>query len=127
MFTQLLKEEAHRNRALLDMARERPCLMRVKGVCRNGMQTTVAAHSNQAKHGKGAMRKANDEWSVWACYPCHVWLDQGMASREAKRKAFDEAHARQVRAWEKVAADPSEKAQSREAARWALGQLARPH
>jgi hypothetical protein len=40
--------------------------------------TTVAAHSNWGEHGKGKAIKAEDSYSVWACWRCHQMLDQGL-------------------------------------------------
>lgn len=39
--------------------------------------TTVSAHSNHAKHGKGMSIKAHDCFIAWLCFDCHSWLDQG--------------------------------------------------
>lgn len=118
------KTEAHRNPALLEMARGRHCLLRVPGVCRGGTETTVAAHSNWACHGgKGGARKADDEYSVWGCFGCHHWLDQIAAPKATKQTAFMRAHADQVLEWRRIAQDPSEKPRYRLAAQWALDQL----
>lgn len=120
----IAKVDAHRNRALLDMARGRPCLLRVPGVCQGGTETTVAAHSNWACHGKAGARKADDQYSVWACAACHIgWLDQGPAPKEEKQTVFMRAHAAQVLEWARIERDPSETPRVRKAARWALEQL----
>lgn len=72
------KPEVHRNAALLEMARGRPCLLQFPDVCRNpDTETTVAAHSNWSDHGKAGARKADEPFSVWSCYACHSLLDQG--------------------------------------------------
>lgn len=124
-FTPVPKTEPHRNRALLDLARGMPCLLRIEGVCRDDRESTVAAHSNLHRHGKAGGRKADDEYSVWACVRCHTWLDGSYsATLEEKAQAFELAHARQVHAWRKVASDPGRPERERAAARWALGQLA---
>ena len=120
LFTAFLKTEAARNPALLRMAEGRHCMLRVPGVCRDGMRTTVACHSNQAIHGKGARRKADDHFSAWGCFHCHTWLDQGMGKRADKEAVFEAAMARQLIAWQRVAEDASEPERFREAARWAL-------
>lgn len=118
------KEPANRNRALLDMARGRQCLLRIPGVCQGGTETTVAAHSNWACHGKAGARKADDQYSVWACSACHIgWLDQGPAPKAEKQMAFMRAHADQVQAWRRIESDPSETPRMRNAARWALEKL----
>lgn len=114
------KPEPYRDPALLDMARGRPCLLLVPGVCNARIDTTVAAHSNLAEHGKGGARKADDVFSVWACFACHTWLDQGQAQARQKRFAFMGAHSRQVLAWREVASDPTEPPRFRAAALRAL-------
>ncbi len=118
------KEPPNRNRALLDMARGRLCLLRVPGVCQGGTETTVAAHSNWACHGgKGMGRKASDAYTIFACASCHSWLDQGPAPKATKQMAFMRAHADQVQEWRRIERDPTEAPRMRNAARWALEQL----
>jgi hypothetical protein len=117
------KTEPKRNRALLDLARGMPCLLRISGVCQGGAETTVAAHSNQAIHGKAGARKADDQYSAWACMACHCWLDSGSAPRTEKDRAFERGHLRQVEAWRLIATDPKRPQRDRDAAQWALTQL----
>jgi hypothetical protein len=122
----LPKTEAQRNRALLHLARDAPCLLRVPGVCNDDRQTTVAAHSNLQVHGKAGARKADDQYSVWACARCHTWLDSSYnATLEQKAQAFEEAHARQRGVWHKIANDPERPARDRNAAQWALDRIQR--
>lgn len=122
--TAFAKVPVGRNRALLDMARGRECLLRVPGVCQGGTETTVAAHSNWACHGgKGMGRKASDAYVVNACFACHSWLDQGPAPKATKQMAFLRAHADQVLEWRRIERDQSETTRMRSAARWALDQL----
>lgn len=117
------KDKAGRNSRLLEMARGMPCLMR-SPVCDNDTDTVVSAHSNQYKHGKAMGRKANDQYTVFACARCHTWFDQGnTATRAEKIEAFSAGHARQVELWETIAADPREKPADRRAAQWALDEL----
>lgn len=71
----------HRDRKLLDLARDMPCVM-----CGAQDGTTVAAHSNLSEHGKGWSIKADDCMTAWLCYRCHTELDQGnKMDREQKR------------------------------------------
>ncbi len=117
------KPEAHRNPYLLSMARGRPCLFRIPDVCCFDPETTVAAHSNSSAHGKSGARKANDEFSAWCCFACHVFVDQGPADAVTKELAFMAAHLAQICEWRAIAgsaaADPKDVA----AARWALAHL----
>lgn len=119
------KNARKENPRLLALARDMPCLLRIPGVCNGDPKTTVAAHSNWAEHGgKGAHRKADDCYSVWACSACHIdWLDTGPALKSVKQMAFMRAHLDQVGQWRVIATDPSRPDADRCAARWALEQL----
>jgi Protein of unknown function (DUF1364) len=120
------KTEAHRNPALLEMARGRQCLIQLPHKCLNpSTETTVAAHSNWGEHGKAGARKADDEFSVASCFACHSWLDQGPATEAEKRATFAAAHQRQIAQWERIATDTTEPARFRRAAQWALNHLMR--
>lgn len=121
--TVIPKAPEQRNPALLEMARGRPCLLAVPGVCRGGTESTVAAHSNEARHGKGMARKASDAYTVWGCSACHTWLDQGPARKVLKVAAFMRGHSDQVLAWRQIALNTGEKPRFRKAAQWALDTL----
>ena len=125
---QHLKTEAHRNAHLLAMAKGQRCLMNVPGVCNHNPETVVAAHSNSSMHGKAGGRKADDEFSVWACHACHAWYDQGAGARDREngQRMFTRALLQQVREWARIAYDPLCKAKDRAAASWALEQLQKP-
>lgn len=114
------KSEPKRNRALLDMARGRECLLLAPGVNFHDRATVVACHSNLSIHGKAGARKADDHYSVWGCAECHRWLDQGKASAELRSSYFSDAMWRQIAAWEKVYQDNSESKSVLAAAHWAL-------
>lgn len=114
------KPVEYRNSALLEMAKDRPCLLLVPAVCNHRVDTTVACHSNLSIHGKAGARKADDQYSVWGCAACHYWLDFGKARAEQKAGAFMLGHANQVLAWRFVATDPQEPPRARRAALWAL-------
>lgn len=115
------KTEARRNRALLDMAEGRACLLRVPGICCEGR--TVACHSNLSSHGKAGARKADDQFSVWGCPTCHRWLDQGPAPASRKKAMFMAAHFLQVGEWRHIAVSKAEPLRFQQAAQWALDQL----
>lgn len=117
------KTEAYRDPTLLEMARGRPCLLMIPGLCSHRVDTVVAAHSNLSVHGKGGARKADDCYSCWACAACHVWLDTSKALAAIKEVAFMNGHARQVLAWRLIAMDASEPERFRAAARRALEKL----
>ncbi|GGD63245.1 nuclease domain-containing protein [Caballeronia grimmiae] len=83
----------------LDACRGEQCFLRVPGVC-IGAETVVPAHSNQARHGKGAGLKAKHEFTVPGCMACHSWIDQGKAPRAEKFETWDRAY----EAWQPVRA-----------------------
>lgn len=114
------KPVEHRNPALLAMARGKPCLLQVPGVCNGGCLTVVACHSNWAIHQKGGARKADDQFSVWGCSDCHRWLDQGSAPKHVKLATFMRAHLDQVLKWRRIVGDMSYTPRERKAAHWAL-------
>lgn len=117
------KTVEHRCPALLEMARDRQCLLRIPGVCTGDTATTVACHSNQSIHGKSGARKADDCFSVHGCVACHRWLDAGPAPKEVKQARFALAHLDQVIEWRRVASDMGEPVRFRRAAEWALNEL----
>jgi hypothetical protein len=120
-----LKNPRQENPALLKLARRRPCLVRVS--CEGQpSDTTVAAHSNSQKHGKGMARKADDQYTVWACARRHSWLDGSYsATGEERQAAFNAAHKRQMRQWSLIAyGGDLQLFHDRKAAAWALDRIA---
>ena len=78
----------YRNRALLDLARDAPCMG-----CGKQDGTTVAAHSNWREHGKGMSVKAHDCFVAFLCFVCHAALDQGKEmSRDQRYETWLMAH-----------------------------------
>lgn len=70
-----------RSRAVLDSAKGAPCAFRFPGICQGGTETTVWAHLNGHKFGKGAGIKAHDILGAPACFRCHTYLDVGHGTR----------------------------------------------
>ena len=68
-------------------------------------------------------RKADDQYTVWACHACHSWLDQGGSDKGEKVAMWDDAHIRQIEEWRKIVNDPSETESARRAAQWALDRV----
>lgn len=60
----------YRNRALLNLAKDAPCMN-----CGAQNGTTVAAHSNSLRHGKGRGIKAHDSYIAFLCFECHRLMD----------------------------------------------------
>lgn len=59
-------------------ARMEDCTVRLPGVCRNNIETTVYAHFNQLRFGKGKGIKA--KFGAYACFDCHQVLDGAKTS-----------------------------------------------
>lgn len=95
------KKRTWHDKTMLTACKGEMCHLRIPGVCIGGIDTTVPAHSNQAIHGKGMGRKADDQYTVPACHSCHMEIDQGNKfSREEKFAIWDSA----FEAWEPVRA-----------------------
>jgi len=55
--------------------------------------TTVGAHSNQLRDGKGRGIKASDYRIAALCFTCHSEIDQGAKLTRAERvEIFEDAH-----------------------------------
>lgn len=117
------KTIAHRNQRLLDLARGKPCLLCIEGVCCGDSATVVACHSGSSKHGKAGARKADDQYSVWGCATCHRWLDEGPGHGWIGELAFESAHARQVAEWSRMVGNMAVPPADRRAIHWALALL----
>ncbi len=118
------KPVAYRDRALLDLAKDSPCMFSIPGVCEwTPASQCVACHSNKLAHGKGRGRKADDHYTVSGCPSCHRWYDEGKATREDKDAAFERAHNRQVNWWGVIERDTDRPERQRNAARKAINQL----
>jgi hypothetical protein len=84
----------------LEACRGERCYLNVFGVCLHDPSTVVPCHSNQSRHGKGMGIKAKHEFTVPGCCACHVFIDQGSATREYKFDVWNQAYA----AWEPIRA-----------------------
>jgi len=58
--------------------------------------TTVAAHSNQLRDGKGRGLKAHDYRVATLCFKCHAELDQGSKLSKTERVEMWESAYRQT-------------------------------
>lgn len=89
----LQKFQYIRSPALLKACREIACAN-----CGRDDGTVVAAHSNQAQHGKGRSIKASDIYIASLCHVCHMELDQGsIMTRQDRERMWTAAHWRTVR------------------------------
>lgn len=78
----------YRNPKILKAAQHAPCM-----VC-GSTGTTVAAHSNQSRHGKGMGMKAHDCFVAFLCVKHHSIVDGsiGHLTREESREMWSFAH-----------------------------------
>lgn len=84
------KKRAGHDKSMLNACRGQACYLQAPG-CRSypGDPTVVPAHRNE---NKGMGLKNSDELTVPGCFECHIWLDQGKATREEKRALWDNAY-----------------------------------
>lgn len=66
-----------RSQKILCSAKGQSCAFRFPGICQGGTETTVWAHLNGGRFGKGMGMKAHDILGGHACFWCHAYLDGG--------------------------------------------------
>ena len=75
---------------LRKLARGRPCMVRIPGVCDGGGETTVLAHYRLAGTC-GVGMKSPDLLGAWACAPCHAAAgDRGPELAEGVMRTINE-------------------------------------
>ena len=75
---------------LRKLARGRPCMVRIPGVCDGGGETTVLAHYRLAGTC-GVGMKSPDLLGAWACAPCHAAAgDRGQDLAEGVMRTINE-------------------------------------
>lgn len=77
----------HRNRALLDIAHEAPCMLRL-GAKGCGEHPSVPCHSDMQRHGRGAGHKSHDCLAVAGCPACHAAFDRAHLGRQGYEEAW---------------------------------------
>ena len=102
MWGNLMKEPRLEIPGWTEMARGEPCQMQIEGVClwlkQRDTETTVWAHSNSSRHGRGMHRKSDDCYGSLACGACHHWYDFGKdANRAVKEEAIVRGFERSIR------------------------------
>ena len=90
------KIDHFRSEKLTRSARGRPC-----SNCGAEDGTTVWAHSNNGRHGKGKSIKAHDCFGADLCFRCHAWLDQGAGMDPTKTWHENEKGEMFMRAFER--------------------------
>ena len=117
------KEPRWANRAVLDLAKGQPCLLRTK-LCQGGTDTTVACHAAGIANGKGLSYKVSDHLTVWGCARCNFFTDAfSGATKEEKQLRFEAGFQRQIIAWQAIAKNPSANPKAVKAAKEVLTHL----
>lgn len=83
---------------LRQLARDKPCMIRLPGICNRDPATTVLAHYRLISIS-GLGIKAPDILGAWACYDCHAVVDGQRTSDltpEQRRLALAEGMARTI-------------------------------
>ena len=70
-----------RSQKVLRSAKGQPCAFRFPGICQGGTETTVWAHLNGGRFGKGMGIKAHDILGFHACFACHTYYDTGHGTK----------------------------------------------
>lgn len=65
------KKMTYRNRALLDLAHDAPCML-LLGARGCGNDPSVPCHSDLLHHGRGIGHKSGDQFAVPGCPACHA-------------------------------------------------------
>lgn len=81
----------HRNRKLLDLCHEAPCMLRL-GVVGCGNHPSVPAHSDMLRHGRGSGHKSHDCMAVPGCPECHAKFTRAGLGRDGYELAWLTAH-----------------------------------
>jgi len=90
----------YRNRKLLDLAWQAPCMLRL-GVPGCGNYPSVPCHSDLQKHGRGIGHKSHDCLAVAGCPACHAIFTREHLGREGYYEVWRNAFERyQLWLWE---------------------------
>ena len=66
---------AHAAMNLRNLAKGKPCMVRLPGICNGNPETTVLAHY-RLSGTCGAGMKPDDQQGAWACSACHDEVDR---------------------------------------------------
>ena len=80
----------HRNRKLLDVAHDAPCMLQL-GVDGCGNYPSVPCHSDMLEHGRGAGHKSHDALAVAGCPACHAAFTRANLGRDGYKEAWIKA------------------------------------
>lgn len=89
----------HRNRRLLDISHEAPCMLQLAPGC--GEFPSVPCHSDMLRHGRGVGHKSHDCFAVPGCPACHAVFTRAHLGQDGYEAAWVAAIERyQVWIWE---------------------------
>lgn len=74
---------------LRQLARGKPCMVRIPRVCTWNEEETILAHLNG---GKSNSSKNPDLLGAWCCAACHAWLDGGYVKQDYPKTIRDLWH-----------------------------------
>ncbi len=83
----------HRDRTLLDISHDAPCMLQL-GVPGCGNHRSVPAHSDMLRHGRGVGHKSADIFAVPGCPACHAVFTREHLGRIGYEEAWLRAHER---------------------------------
>ena len=78
----------HRDRRLLDIAHEAPCMLLLAGVPGCGENKSVPCHSDMQRHGRGVGCKSHDALAVPGCPACHAFFTREHLGRVGYEEAW---------------------------------------
>lgn len=77
----------HRDRKLLDLAHDAPCMLRL-GVPGCGENRSVPCHSDLLRHGRGVGHKSHDCLAPPGCPVCHAAFTRANLGRDGYEAAW---------------------------------------
>ena len=86
----MIERGMHRDRKLLDVAHEAPCMLRLADDC--GANPSVPCHSDMLRHGRGTGHKSADCLAVPGCPACHRLFTRGNLGRDSYERVFQLAN-----------------------------------
>jgi len=83
----MIERGMHRDRKLLDVAHEAPCMLRIN-LMRCGVDKSVPCHSDLQRHGRGAGHKSHDCLAIPGCPACHAVFTRAHLGRVGYEEAW---------------------------------------
>jgi hypothetical protein len=93
------KENLHRDKRLLAIARRAPCFLLVVGACQRWQEGCDPTHPNWQADGRGYAFKAHDCLAVPGCRPCHEAIDSAAWLKREPSQAYHYSGFRRYVPW----------------------------